>query len=156
MTATPTAYIERNTYRFYQCKDNQPDFTFRIQDAFRDEYLVPYRFASGITRFLEEGVEIDAEHIDPSEFERKWTNKSTNELMMREFDRLAWGNYRDLAPKQKLGPGKAIVYAITKHHATRSRCYSVGCSYLRVRAGWLRCSYKCASIRDRLRCCSCG
>lgn len=119
LTATPAAYIERNTYRFYQCKDNQPDFTFRIQDAFRDEYLAPYRFATGITRFLEEGVDHDAERLDPSEFERKWTNQSTNQMMMREFDRLAWESYRELAPKQKLGPGKAIVFAITKHHATR-------------------------------------
>jgi len=123
LTATPAAYIERNTYRFYQCKDNQPDFTFRIQDAFRDEFLVPYRFASGITRFLDEGVEYDAEQLEPSEFERKWTNLSTNEMMMREFDRLAGENYRDLAPKQKLGPGKAIVFAITKHHATRLAQY---------------------------------
>jgi type I restriction enzyme R subunit len=119
LTATPAAYIERNTYRFYQCKDNQPDFTFRIQDAFRDQYLVPYRFATGITRFLEEGVDHDAERLEPSEFERKWTNLSTNQMMMREFDRLAWESYRELAPKQKLGPGKAIVFAITKHHATR-------------------------------------
>jgi type I restriction enzyme R subunit len=123
LTATPAMYIERNTYRFYQCKDNQPDFTLRIQDAFRDEYLVPYRFASGVTRFLEEGVEHDVEHLEPAEFERAWTNTSTNELMMREFDRLAWENYRELAPKQKLGPGKAIVFAITKHHATRLAQY---------------------------------
>jgi type I restriction enzyme R subunit len=44
-------------------------------------------------------------------------------MMMREFDRLAWGNYRELAPKQKLGPGKAIVFAITKHHASRLAQY---------------------------------
>jgi hypothetical protein len=25
------AYIERNTYRFYQCNDDQPDFTLPIQ-----------------------------------------------------------------------------------------------------------------------------
>lgn len=123
LTATPAAYIERNTYRFYQCKDNQPDFTFRIQDAFKGEYLVPYRFASGITRFLEQGVEHDAERLEPADFERQWTNRSTNEMMMREFDRLAWQNYRELAPKQKLGPGKSIVFAITKHHASRLAQY---------------------------------
>jgi type I restriction enzyme, R subunit len=123
LTATPAAYIERNTYRFYQCKDDQPDFTFRIQDAFEGGYLVPYRFATGITRFLEHGVEHDAEHLEPAEFERQWTNRSTNEMMMREFDRLAWQNYRELAPKQKLGPGKSIVFAITKHHASRLAQY---------------------------------
>jgi type I restriction enzyme R subunit len=39
--------------------------------------------------------------------------------MMQEFDRLAWESYRELAPKQKVGPGKAIVFALTKHHASR-------------------------------------
>src|SRR6266508_4178549 len=43
--------------------------------------------------------------------------------MMEEFDRLAWGNYRELAPGQDLGPGKAIVFAITKHHAARLTRY---------------------------------
>jgi len=119
LTATPAAYIERNTYRFYQCKDNQPDFTFRIQDAFKDEYLVPYRFASGITKILAEGADYEEEHLEPAEFELKWTNTSTNQMMMQEFDGRAWANYKELAPKQKLGPGKAIVFAITKHHATR-------------------------------------
>ncbi len=38
---------------------------------------------------------------------------------MEEFDRLAWQNYKELAPGQKEGPGKAIVFAITKHHAAR-------------------------------------
>jgi len=43
--------------------------------------------------------------------------------MMEEFDRLAWQNYRQLAPKQKAGPGKAVVFAITKHHAARLAQY---------------------------------
>ena len=39
--------------------------------------------------------------------------------MMEEFDRLAWQNWKELAPRQNSGPGKAIVFAITKHHAAR-------------------------------------
>jgi len=30
LSATPAAYIDRNTYQFYQCKTGQPDFTFSI------------------------------------------------------------------------------------------------------------------------------
>jgi type I restriction enzyme R subunit len=30
--------------------------------------------------------------------------------MMEEFDKLAWENYKDLAPQQKRGHGKAIVF----------------------------------------------
>ena len=119
LTATPAAYIERNTFQFYQCKDNQPDFTFPIQQAFLKEYLTPYKFASGITLLLSDENDI----VDPNEFERKWTNEDTNRKMMAEFDRLAWQNYRELAPGQKIAPGKAIVFAITKHHASRLAHY---------------------------------
>lgn len=123
LTATPANYIERNTYEFYQCEPGKPDFSYPIQDAFREQFLVPYRFASGITEIMAEGADVDDEHYDPAEFERRWTNEATNRLMMEEFDRRAWEQYRELAPGQNLGPGKAIVFAITKHHAARLTLY---------------------------------
>lgn len=123
LTATPAVYIERNTFQFYHCKDNTPDFSYPIQKAFEEQFLVPYKFASGITTLVSEGSTVDEEHYDPAEFERKWTNEASNRLMMEEFDRLAWQNYKELAPKQKAGPGKAVVFAITKHHAARLAQY---------------------------------
>jgi type I restriction enzyme R subunit len=119
LTATPSDYIERNTFQFYQCRDGQPDFASPILEAFQKGYLVPYKFATGITVILAEGAVVDAETYDPAEFERKWTNEDTNKKMIQEFDRLAWENYKELAPGQKIGPGKTIVFAITKHHAAR-------------------------------------
>ena len=43
--------------------------------------------------------------------------------MMQEFDRLAWDNYQELAPGQKIAPGKSIVFALTKNHAARLTRY---------------------------------
>ncbi len=123
LTATPSRWIEHSTYEFYHCKVDQPDYTFPIGQAFEDGYLVPYKFATGITVILAHGAEKDDETYDPVEFERKWTNEDTNRKMMEEFDRLAWENYQELAPGQKTGPGKAIVFAITKHHASRLAHY---------------------------------
>ena len=123
LTATPAAYIERNTFQFYQCRDGQPDFSFPIIQAFKEGYLVPYKFATGITVILAEGAEVEDESYDPAEFERKWTNEDTNRKMMAEFDRLAWKTFKELAPGQKTGPGKTIVFAITKHHAARLASY---------------------------------
>ena len=123
LTATPSAYIERNTFQFYQCRGEQPDFTYSIQQAFKYEYLVPYKFATGITVIIAEGAEVDDETYDPAEFERKWTNEDSNRKMMAEFDRLAWENYKELAPGQKTGPGKTIVFAITKQHAAHLAHY---------------------------------
>ena len=88
-----------------------------------DGFLVPYRFAVGITEIAAEGAAVGDEHYDPAAFERRWTNEATNRLMMQEFDRLAWEQYRELAPGQEPGPGKAIVFAITKHHAARLAQY---------------------------------
>jgi len=82
LTATPTAYIERNTFEFYKCTGEQPDFSYPIQDAFKNKYLVPYRFATGITEIIAEGADVDDVHYDPAGFERKWTNEDTNRKMM--------------------------------------------------------------------------
>lgn len=123
LTATPANFIERNTYRFYQCKPGLPDFSYSFDHAVEQGYLAPYRFASGITEILAQGADLDEEHYDPVEFEHQWTNEDTNRLMVEEFDRLAWESFRELAPGQKEGPGKTIVFAITKHHATRLAQY---------------------------------
>ena len=123
LTATPAMYIERNTFSFYHCKDNTPDYSYAIQDAFKEGHLVPYKFATGITTLMSEGAEVEGEQYDPSEFERKWTNEASNRLMMEEFDKLAWQNYKELAPGQTKGPGKSVVFAITKHHAARLAQY---------------------------------
>ncbi len=123
ITATPAIYIERNTFQFYHCKDDTPDYSYPIQEAFKEGFLVPYKFATGITTLVSEGAKVDEEHYDPAEFERKWTNEASNRLMMEEFDRLAWQSYKELAPGQKNGPGKSVVFAITKHHAARLTQY---------------------------------
>lgn len=123
LTATPAVYIERNTFQFYHCKDDAPDFSYSIQDAFKEGFLTPYKFATGITSLVSEGANVDEEHYDPAAFERKWTNEASNRLMMEEFDRLAWEDFKNLAPGQKKGPGKSVVFAITKHHAARLTQY---------------------------------
>src|SRR5438552_4915763 len=123
LSATPAAYIDRNTYQFYQCKTGQPDFTFSIVTAMEQGHLVPYHFAKRITQIIAAGATVNGENFDPAEFERTWTNEDTNRKMMQEFDRLAWESYKELAPKQKDGPGKAIVFALTKHHAARLAYY---------------------------------
>lgn len=123
LTATPAMYIERNTFQFYHCKNESPDFTLPIKTAFKKEFLVPYKFAERITVLMSEGADKEDEHYDPAQFEKKWTNEKSNRLMMEEFDRLAHENYKDLASGLDEGPGKTIVFAITKNHAARLAQY---------------------------------
>jgi len=123
LTATPAEYIDRNTYKFYQCKEGKPTFSYSIREAFKNKHLAPYKFATGITKLLSDGVEDGEESYDPAAFERKWTNEDTNRKMMAEFDRLAHASYQEQAPGQKTGPGKSIVFAISKQHAARLAQY---------------------------------
>lgn len=125
LTATPAEYIDRNTYKFYQCKPGQPTYSYSIGEAFKKNHLVPYKFAEGITKLVSEGAENEDEDedYDPVAFERKWTNEDTNRKLMEEFDRAAHANYLDQAPGQKTAPGKSIVFAISKHHAARLAQY---------------------------------
>lgn len=125
LTATPAAFIDRNTYRFYHCKDRKPDFSYGIDDAIENEFLCGWKFAEGCTEFIGEGVEKDETFYDPAEFERKWTNEDTNRKMMAKFDELAHLNAQKSAPGLPEGelPGKAIVFAISKRHAARLARY---------------------------------
>jgi type I restriction enzyme R subunit len=70
LTATPARYIERNTYEFYHCDGNQPDFSHPIEQAFADGHLVPYKFAEGITELLADPFEADGEEYDPTPNDR--------------------------------------------------------------------------------------
>ncbi len=119
LTATPAAFIERNTFDFYRCKDGKPDVSYPMKDAIENKYLVGYKFARGITEIIDKGADKDEEHYDPATYWRKWTNEKTDKLMMEKFDEMAWASYEELAPGQKIGPGKSIVFAITKQHAAR-------------------------------------
>lgn len=118
LTATPAMYIERNTYKFYQCQDGEPDFSYSTADAFNDKHLVRPRYASGITEFIAEGAEFDQEHLEPEQYYRSWTNADTDRKMMEAFDTISNRDYHEVAAKLKEGPGKAIIFAINKDHAT--------------------------------------
>ena len=118
LTATPAMYIERNTYKFYQCKDGEPDFCYPIKQAFEDGYLVRPRYASGVTEFIAQGAEYDEEHLDPEQYYRTWTNRDTDRKMMEAFDNIAHRDCREVAASLEEGPGKAIVFAINKDHAS--------------------------------------
>lgn len=118
LTATPAMYIERNTYKFYQCKDGEPDYSYTIKNAFDEDFLVRPRYASGITEFIAEGAEYDQEHLEPEQYYRTWTNKDTDAKMMEAFDAISHRDFAEVAPKLAEGPGKAIIFAINKDHAT--------------------------------------
>ncbi|MBL9159572.1 MAG: DEAD/DEAH box helicase family protein [Verrucomicrobiales bacterium] len=129
LTATPTDFIDHNTFELFNCPDDSPSFYYSYEEAIRDKYLVPYRVLSAKTGFQLAGLkpgelpdeareQIRQQGIDPEDFsfegtdlEKKLTNTGTNDSIVREF--------MDKAIPDASGtlPAKTIVFSVSHNHA---------------------------------------
>ena len=130
LTATPTDFIDHNTFKLFGCEGDSPTYYYGYEEAKRDKYLVPYRPVHvARTTFQIEGLkpgelpdevkqQVKEQGIDPdqfsfegSELERKVTNSGTNDAIVREF--------MDHSIKDATGtlPGKSIIFAVSHKHA---------------------------------------
>ena len=130
LTATPTDFIDHNTFDLFDCEDGLPTFHYGLEEAIRDHHLVPYRPVHiARTTFQVEGLnpgslpaevqsQLREQGIDPSEidfdgtdFERKVTNTGTNDAIVREL--------MDVSIKDASGtlPAKTIIFTISHNHA---------------------------------------
>ncbi len=141
LTATPTDFLDHNTFELFDCRDDIPTFYYGYDEAVQDKHLVPYRPVHvARTGFQIEGVkpgelpneakqQVRQQGVDPDEYsfegtdlERKLTNTGTNDAIVREF--------MDHAIKDAVGtlPAKTIVFAVSHRHAMElykgfNRCY---------------------------------
>lgn len=130
LTATPTDFIDHNTFQLFGCEDGLPTFHYGLEQAVSEHYLVPYRVLQSQTRFQLSGIKGDAlpealraslseTGIDPDELnfegtdiERKVTNRGTNEAIVREFMERCRKDAMSL-------PEKTIFFAVSHQHAKR-------------------------------------
>jgi len=133
----------RDTLRFFEV--DHPTFSYKMKDAIRDGYLVPYQIykaktvktaAEGgfaVTRDELDWTAMDAAtraelellfgagkslRIDPAALERKFTIPERNRAIVREFRDVLTNGYldaRNILRKPLIG--KTIVFAVTKRHA---------------------------------------
>ncbi len=156
LTATPCVSTEqgaggdaedgafvRDTLRFFEV--DSPTFCYKMKDAIREGYLVPYQIykAKTVKTAQEEGFEVkkaeldwsamDAETstmftqlfgdrdtitVDPSALERRFTIPERNRAIVREFKQVLDGGYVDAkGVLRKPLIGKTIVFAVSKRHA---------------------------------------
>ena len=59
LTATPRGEVDRNTYKLFELDDNQPTFSYELDQAVADEFLVPPRAISVPLQFQREGIKYD-------------------------------------------------------------------------------------------------
>jgi type I restriction enzyme R subunit len=133
----------RDTLRFFEV--DKPTFSYKMKEAIRDGYLVPYQIykAKTIKTAADGGFEVKREEldwsamdpvtqaefeklfdgtdsimIDPNVLERKFTIPERNRAIVREYrDVLASGFTDAKGMLRKPLIGKTIVFAVNKRHA---------------------------------------
>lgn len=133
----------RDTLRFFEV--DRPTFTYKLKDAIREGYLVPYQIykAKTVKTAAEGGFEVRRDQldwsameaatraefellfedrqsivVDPAALERRFTIPERNRAIVREFREVLERGYTDakgILRKPLLG--KTIVFAVTKRHA---------------------------------------
>lgn len=131
LTATPAEFIDRDTFRVFDCQNKRPTFLYTYQQAIDEKILVDYRLYQAQTKFQRKGIKgaalsneeknsLIAQGKDPdeinysgTEIEKKVSNKGTL--------RAQWQEIWDVCIKDESGqlPGKTIIFALTKKHAER-------------------------------------
>ncbi|RMD61537.1 DEAD/DEAH box helicase, partial [Candidatus Parcubacteria bacterium] len=56
LTATPTDFIDHNTFELFGCEDGVPTFYYPYEQAVEEGYLVPYRVLNAQTNFQIAGI----------------------------------------------------------------------------------------------------
>lgn len=130
LTATPTDYIDHNTFELFDCGDGLPSYYYSYEQAIEDKNLVNYRVLDAQTNFQlkgiqgdtlpeplkqmarDQGVELDELNFDGSDIEKGIINQGTNDAMVREFMDKSRKDVRGL-------PHKTIIFAVSHAHAKR-------------------------------------
>ncbi|MFH2003397.1 MAG: DEAD/DEAH box helicase family protein, partial [Bacteroidota bacterium] len=121
LTATPSGYVDRNTYKLFDCWDEteqkgKPTFVYSIRNGVKEGYLAGYDIVQIDTKISLEGVSFEGEDYNPEDLERKINISARNEQVAQAY--FSEEEKRD--PKKSR---KAIVYAVTKRHAAQLAYY---------------------------------
>src|ERR1700677_2321964 len=126
LTATPASFIDRDTFRVFNCEGSLPTFLYEYQQAVKDGYLVDFSLYQAQTGFqrrgikgidlseedrnalIEQGLEPDALDYSGTEIEIEISNRDTL--------RPQWEEIMNVCLKDQFGqlPGKTIVFGMTK------------------------------------------
>lgn len=130
LTATPTDYIDHNTFELFDCGEGTPSYYYSYEQAIADNNLVNYRVLDAQTNFQlkgiqgdtlpeplkqmarDQGVELDELNFEGSDIEKGIINQGTNDAMVREFMDNSRKDIRGL-------PHKSIIFAVSHAHAKR-------------------------------------
>jgi type I restriction enzyme R subunit len=131
LTATPANFIDRDTFKFFECEGMSPTFLYDYDTAVKENYLADFNVYSAQTKFqrkgikflelteeeqntlIERGLNPEDINFEGTDLERKVTNSDTLRKQWEEFMEVC---YKDVSGQQ---PAKSIVFAVTHKHALR-------------------------------------
>lgn len=131
LTATPLKFVFRNTYKLFECENEDPTFNYTYEEAINHSprYLCPFKVVKHTTKFLRKGIKFkdltkqqqeeledqveDPETIDYSreQVSRKVFNKDTDRKILQNLMENGIRN----ADGTRLG--KTIIFARNHRHA---------------------------------------
>jgi type I restriction enzyme R subunit len=133
LTATPAHFIDRDTFRVFECRDGVPTYLYTYPQAVAEKQLVDFRLYQAQTGFQRKGikgVDLDEEGrdllagqgLDPDAIDYSGTELEVL-VTNRDTLRRQWEEIMEVCIKDRAGhlPGKTIVFAMTKEHAERVR-----------------------------------
>ncbi len=129
MTATPSGYVDRNTYKLFGCWDEteqkgKPTFVYSIRRGVKDGFLAGYDIVQIDTKVSLEGVNFEGEDYSPEDLERKINIPARNEQVVQAyFTEEEKRGSTSLTTGEPKKLRKAIVYAVTKRHAAQLAYY---------------------------------
>ncbi len=128
LTATPIDFVDRSTYKAFDCHEKWPTYNYELDEAINAKYLVPYRVLMARTQFqiqwikdyqlpddiknqlIKEGKSPEDYNFEGSDIGKKIDNKDTNRAIVREFMEQSY-KIEDWLP------GKSIIFAMNQKHA---------------------------------------
>src|SRR6266540_323543 len=133
LTATPANFLDRDTFRTFDCRDSAPTFLYTYKQAVDDKHLVDFRLYQAHTCFQRDGIKgvnlneedrncLVEQGIDPDQIDYAGTDIEVL-VSNRDTLRRQWEDIMEHCLLDQGGqlPAKTIVFAMTKDHAKRIR-----------------------------------
>lgn len=131
LTATPSNFIDRDTFRLFGCDGNVPTFLYDYPQAVKESFLVDFSLYQAHTSFQRKGIKgvdlseedrnaLTEQGIDPDTLDYAGTEIEV-EVSNKDTLRKQWEDVMETCLKDQSGqlPGKTIIFAMTKKHAHR-------------------------------------
>ncbi|MDH6343798.1 type I restriction enzyme R subunit [Parabacteroides sp. PFB2-12] len=133
LTATPKSDIDKNTYEFFDLENHNPTYSYELDKAVADKFLVPPKKVVVTTRFLQQGIKYnELSEEEKREYEEKFFDDATHsmpeEIDSSELNRFVFNAHTvDLVLNQLMTDGlkieggdkvgKSVIFAKNHQHA---------------------------------------